>query len=1066
MKYPNRAVANRRTGVVNCLIAACLLALGATAVNADTLVVDITSGQGQVVGGLSGFEEQVINCPPNPQLPGPSCTYDATGSFENASGSLTAFPAAGWQFDGWGGDCSFEFSTATTCFYVVSGISNNTVTVTASFSLIPVVGTTVNVAVTGTGLGTVQGSQGIINCPAGVCSQLYAYDGSTPTEVTFSASPTTAADSFTGWLVDGDAQVCPGTGSCTLSLTTGSVSVVANFDTLDDDGDGVPNANDLCPNTPAGEIDQNLVDANGCGPSQRDEDNDMVLGDTVLPEGTGADQCPNTLASDLPVDPVGCGRSQQDADGDGVPGDAIFPAGVDQCLNTPASETADTTGCSPSQLDSDNDGVTDDIDACPGTPPDTVVDEVGCPIGTTLPPVIPVPDSDADGVFDFSDQCPATPPGEPVDANGCSASQLDSDSDGITDDIDQCPSTPPGDTVDDVGCSETQEPGDEDGDGVPDTEDRCPGTPAGDPVDEFGCTVDLPDEDADGVPDENDQCPGTPAGESVNAAGCSDSQLDDDGDGVDNSSDACPATPAGESVDGSGCSASQLDSDGDGVNDDVDQCPNTPSGSDPNDDGCADEELDSDGDGVSDADDSCPNTDPGAATGPDGCSEVQLFGNELGALPGLSGNERLLGSRIDEVCPKLIAEDDGGSLDQGQRDLRSACSRLKNRNTTEEQAVLALKNISLTELASQQDFARELFNRKNNQASNRMKLVSSGGGSGVSVRGLNLKAGDQLVSGDVVQSVFQGLLGLGASEDAFADFGKLGVYVQGDIDFGDRDETELESGYDFDSWNLSIGADYRFSENFFAGMSLGLGETEVDFDQQGGDTEISNWTLSAYAGWQLSENWYVDGLFSYGQSEFDTTRHIRYTDVLGEFESTQTGDTDGDQIFFGLNTGYMLNRGGWRFGPTASLTYLDGSIDGFTERARGDSSAAWNFIVDDQDVESLRLSAGVQADYVINTSFGVLIPGLRAAYVYESEDSGDRIVLRLANNPFAEDSLDSGQINVTTDDRDSSFFDASLNLSGQFVMGISGYLSYQFYTAYDDYSQDGFTVGLRWDKPF
>jgi hypothetical protein len=96
----------------------------------------------------------------------------------------------------------------------------------------------------------------------------------------------------------------------------------------------------------------------------------------------------------------------------------------------------------------------------------------------------------------------------------------------------------------------------------------------------------------------------------------------------------------------------------------------------------------------------------------------------------------------------------------------------------------------------------------------------------------------------------------------------------------------------------------------------------------------------------------------------------------------------------------------------------------------------------------------------------VLIPGLRAAYVYESEDSGDRIVLRLANNPFAEDSLDSGQINVTTDDRDSSFFDASLNLSGQFVMGISGYLSYQFYTAYDDYSQDGFTVGLRWDKPF
>ena len=207
-------------------------------------------------------------------------------------------------------------------------------------------------------------------------------------------------------------------------------------------------------------------------------------------------------------------------------------------------------------------------------------------------------------------------------------------------------------------------------------------------------------------------------------------------------------------------------------------------------------------------------------------------------------------------------------------------------------------------------------------------------------------------------------------------------------------------------------------------------------------------------------------MISYGESEFDTTRHVRYTDVLGSFDSTQEGDTDGDQLFIGLNTGYMLNRGGWRFGPTASLTYLDGSIDGFTERARGDSSAAWNFTVDGQDVESMRFSVGAQADYAISTSFGVLIPGVRASYVYESEDSGDVVNLRLANNPFAEDDLDSGQIRVATDDRDSSFFDASLNLSGQFVMGISGYLSYQFYSAYDDYSQDGFTIGLRWDKPF
>ncbi|MEP1473078.1 MAG: autotransporter outer membrane beta-barrel domain-containing protein [Halieaceae bacterium] len=995
----------------------------------------------------------------------------------------------------------------------MNGSASNTFSVGVTF-----VQATVTVAVVGGGTGSVQDDLSGISCP-GDCIEDYPLGASFPGPV-LTATPSTATDVFTGWQGGG----CSGTGTCSPVLIPGTTSVVASFEVDSDldglidpsdscpntpqdeislidasgcgpseqdaDGDGVPGdavgGLDQCPNTPAAEVGQ--VDGNGCGPSQLDDDNDSVTNDLdqcpntpaaeigqVDANGCGPsqldddndsvtndlDQCPNTPATEIgQVDANGCGPSQLDDDNDSVTND------LDQCPNTPAAEVGqvDANGCSPSQLDSDNDGVTDDIDACPGTPAGTQVDEVGCPV-TTVPPVV-LPDTDRDGVLDILDQCPGTPFGQEVDANGCSASQLDSDNDGINDDVDQCPDTPAGDTVDEVGCSETQEPGDEDGDGVSDAEDRCPGTPAGDPVDEFGCTVDLPDEDSDGVPDEQDQCLGTPAGEAVNAVGCAESQLDDDGDGVNNEIDACPGTSAGEEVDASGCSASQRDSDNDGVNDDVDQCPNTPAGSDPDDDGCADEQLDSDGDGVSDADDSCPNTDPDLPTGPDGCSEVQLFGNELGDLPGLSGNEQTLGSRIDEICPRLIAEEGNGGLTGEQQELRSACSRLKNRNTTEEQAVLALKDISLTELASQQDFARELFSRKNRQSSNRMKVVSSGGGGGVSVLGLNLKAGDQLVSGDVVQSVFQGLLGLGASEDAFSDFGKLGVYVQGDLDFGDRDETELESGYDFDSWNLSIGADYRFSETFFAGLSLGLGETEVDFDNKGGDTEVSSWNLSAYAGWQLSENWYVDGLFSYGQSEFDTTRHIRYTDVLGEFDSTQSGDTDGDQVFLGVNTGYMLSLGGWRFGPTASITYLDGSIDGFTERARGDSSAAWNFIVDDQDVESLRLSAGVQADYVINTSFGVLIPGLRASYVYESEDSGDQIVLRLASNPFAEDDLDSNQIKVSTDDRDSSFFDASLNLSGQFVMGISGYLSYQFYSAYDDYSQDGFTVGLRWDKPF
>ena len=75
----------------------------------------------------------------------------------------------------------------------------------------------------------------------------------------------------------------------------------------------------------------------------------------------------------------------RDSDGDGV------KESLDQCPDTPSTETADETGCSPSQRDSDGDGVNDDIDQCPNST-ESEVDETGCPIRPQIPvPVMPWP---------------------------------------------------------------------------------------------------------------------------------------------------------------------------------------------------------------------------------------------------------------------------------------------------------------------------------------------------------------------------------------------------------------------------------------------------------------------------------------------------------------------------------------------------------------------------------------------------------------------------------------------------------------------------------------------------
>lgn len=76
-----------------------------------------------------------------------------------------------------------------------------------------------------------------------------------------------------------------------------NVSVIEN-PLLDDDGDGVPNADDQCPDTPQGEN----VNLEGCSETQIDSDDDGVY-DAI-------DLCPNTLAGES-VGQTGCSINQQ-----------------------------------------------------------------------------------------------------------------------------------------------------------------------------------------------------------------------------------------------------------------------------------------------------------------------------------------------------------------------------------------------------------------------------------------------------------------------------------------------------------------------------------------------------------------------------------------------------------------------------------------------------------------------------------------------------------------------------------------------------------------------------------
>jgi uncharacterized protein with beta-barrel porin domain len=309
-----------------------------------------------------------------------------------------------------------------------------------------------------------------------------------------------------------------------------------------------------------------------------------------------------------------------------------------------------------------------------------------------------------------------------------------------------------------------------------------------------------------------------------------------------------------------------------------------------------------------------------------------------------------------------------------------------------------------------------------------------------------------------------------------SNFSRLGVFANGTFTGGGKDVSGQEAGFDYTTFGLTLGADYRFTDNFILGATFNYMSNNIDFDTtsinntlSGGGIDTQSFGFSLYSTYYVSNQFYVDGIFSFGWNNYDIDRRIIYTipstDRRGRLipgttavNQTAAGDTNSTQYSISVGVGYDFNVQGFTITPLARLEYSRINIDSYQERINNTADGfGLALAFDDQHVDSFVSVLGAQASYAISTGIGVLLPQVRVEWRHEFENDARSITSRFVNDPARTPLV------LGTEDPDRDFFTLGTGLSATFRGGVAAFVSYETVVGLVRVSAHSVVGGIRFE---
>lgn len=412
---------------------------------------------------------------------------------------------------------------------------------------------------------------------------------------------------------------------------------------------------------------------------------------------------------------------------------------------------------------------------------------------------------------------------------------------------------------------------------------------------------------------------------------------------------------------------------------------------------------------------------------------------------------------------KAMAKPLGTLCQSGQagKDLQARCRELVLNAASDPDAVAnALQQIAPEELASQGHLALEASSRQFRNIRTRLMALRSGA-KGASLKDLKVDVQGVPVPEAIGLPKTDAPIPSSLPSDVAHKYGlnKLGLFISGDLSFGDRSASEREGGFDFSVASVTGGADYRFSDTFLVGAAFGYSQGDADFHASGGKIGSDSYTYSLYATFYQAKKFYIDGIYSFGTTDYDTERNVFYQIADTRVSQVAHSSVQASRSALVLEAGYDFEFDKLRITPTARIDRLKVDIDPFRESMSNYSNPGSGLALgfNEQSLTSTTLALGVQANYELKTEWATLKPDLQFELIKEMDNDS-----RLLSGYFVDD-RGAQAFALSTDEPDTLYFSLGAGLSIDYGKGQTLFVNYQSLLGMDKLAHHSLMAGFRFE---